>query len=239
MRSLRRLAQEIRDERTPHQRHRACDRGGRARRPVPRRGGGAPSGGRVDRHRRAQRRTAASRSPRRSAPTSSPPITANCSRGRRSTCAIIATDEHLHVDPVMCAVERGLPMLIEKPLATTLEESARVLEAIEHSGVDAVVGYTQRFRRRWLAAKEKVPHRRARRRDAGHLARLHEPPGRHRQLQAHRRAGDDLAHGDLRHPRARHLHVVSRRQDAGRSLRPLGRQGAGPALSAASTPPPA
>src|SRR6266571_3313631 len=29
------------------------------------------------------------------------------------TCAIIATDEHLHVDPIMAAVERGVPMLIE------------------------------------------------------------------------------------------------------------------------------
>ena len=55
----------------------------------------------------------------------------------------------------MCAVEHGLPMLIEKPLATTLKDSARVLEAIERAGLDAVVGYTQRFRRRWLAAKEK------------------------------------------------------------------------------------
>ncbi len=71
------------------------------------------------------------------------------------TCAIVATDEHLHVEPVLAAVERGLPMLIEKPLATDLAESARVLAAIERAGVDAVVGYTQRFRRRWLAAKEK------------------------------------------------------------------------------------
>jgi myo-inositol 2-dehydrogenase/D-chiro-inositol 1-dehydrogenase len=55
----------------------------------------------------------------------------------------------------MCAVEHGLPMLIEKPLATTLKDSACVLAAIEASGLDAVVGYTQRFRRRWLAAKEK------------------------------------------------------------------------------------
>ena len=69
---------------------------------------------------------------------------------------IIATDEHLHVDPIMEAVERGLPMLIEKPLATDLAESARVLAAIESAKIDAVVGYTQRFRRRWLSAKEKV-----------------------------------------------------------------------------------
>jgi myo-inositol 2-dehydrogenase / D-chiro-inositol 1-dehydrogenase len=72
------------------------------------------------------------------------------------TCAIVATDEHLHVDPIMAAVERGVPMLIEKPLATDLGESARVLAAITEAKLDAVVGYTQRFRRKWLAAKEKV-----------------------------------------------------------------------------------
>ena len=72
------------------------------------------------------------------------------------TAAIIATDEHLHVQPILAAVERKLALMIEKPLATDLSESARVLAAIEKSGVDAVVGYTQRFRRRWLAAKEKV-----------------------------------------------------------------------------------
>ena len=72
------------------------------------------------------------------------------------TAAIISTDEHLHVDPILAAVERRLSLFIEKPLATELTESERVLKAIQSSGVDAVVGYTQRFRRRWLAAKEKV-----------------------------------------------------------------------------------
>src|SRR5262245_45841806 len=73
-----------------------------------------------------------------------------------ATRAIIAHDEHLHVDPIMAAVERGVPMLIEKPLATDLAQSARVLEAISEARLDTVVGYTQRFRRKWLAAKEKV-----------------------------------------------------------------------------------
>jgi myo-inositol 2-dehydrogenase / D-chiro-inositol 1-dehydrogenase len=72
------------------------------------------------------------------------------------TAAIISTDEHLHVEPILAAVERKLSLLIEKPLATELADSSRVLETIRKSGVDAVVGYTQRFRRRWLAAKEKV-----------------------------------------------------------------------------------
>ena len=72
------------------------------------------------------------------------------------TAAVIATDEHLHVGPVLAAVERGLALLIEKPLATEFAESERVLRAIQKSGVDVLVGYTQRFRRRWLTAKEKV-----------------------------------------------------------------------------------
>jgi len=72
------------------------------------------------------------------------------------TAAIISTDEHLHVEPILAACERGIPVLIEKPLATELAESERVFKKIKEAKIDAVVGYTQRFRRRWLAAKEKV-----------------------------------------------------------------------------------
>jgi predicted dehydrogenase len=72
------------------------------------------------------------------------------------TAAIISTDEHLHVEPILAAVERKLSLMIEKPLATELADSERVLKKIKESGVDAVVGYTQRFRRKWLSVKEKV-----------------------------------------------------------------------------------
>lgn len=72
------------------------------------------------------------------------------------TAVIIATDEHLHVGPILAAIERGIPMLIEKPLATNLAESADILARLEAADLDAVVGYTQRFRRKWLAGKEKV-----------------------------------------------------------------------------------
>src|SRR3972149_10527615 len=33
------------------------------------------------------------------------------------TCAIIATDEHLHVDPIMVALERGIPPVTQQPPA--------------------------------------------------------------------------------------------------------------------------
>ena len=35
---------------------------------------------------------------------------------------VVSTDEHLHVDPVLAACERGIPMLIEKPLALTVAD---------------------------------------------------------------------------------------------------------------------
>ena len=74
---------------------------------------------------------------------------------------------------------------------------------------------------------------------ARHIARLHEPAGRDRQLQAHRRSLDDLADGDFRHARARHVHVVPRRRrrrsnaTRARSTRCWARS------TRASTPPPA
>ncbi|MGI9418929.1 MAG: Gfo/Idh/MocA family protein [Geminicoccaceae bacterium] len=72
------------------------------------------------------------------------------------TAVIVATDENFHTAPTLAAVERGHDLFIEKPLATDAKESARVLEAIEAAGVDAVVGYTQRCRRRFLAVKERL-----------------------------------------------------------------------------------
>lgn len=72
------------------------------------------------------------------------------------TAAIIATDENFHTGPTLFAVERGLDLFIEKPLATDAVQSKQILDAITEAGVDAVVGYTQRFRRRFLAVKERL-----------------------------------------------------------------------------------
>ena len=73
------------------------------------------------------------------------------------TAAIIATDENNHMEPILAACERSLYLFIEKPLATNALESEKVLKAIEACGCDAVIGYTYRFRRRFLAVKEKLP----------------------------------------------------------------------------------
>jgi myo-inositol 2-dehydrogenase / D-chiro-inositol 1-dehydrogenase len=72
------------------------------------------------------------------------------------TATIIATDENNHARPTLTAVERGHALFVEKPLATDARESEQILHAIEAARVDAVVGYTQRFRRRFLAVKERL-----------------------------------------------------------------------------------
>ena len=55
------------------------------------------------------------------------------------TAVIVATAENEHVAPILAAVQLGKPLFIEKPLATNPAESARVLEAVESAGIDAVM----------------------------------------------------------------------------------------------------
>ena len=69
---------------------------------------------------------------------------------------IVATDENWHVEPILASVEHGHRLFIEKPLATDPIESATVLAAIEENDIDAVLGYTQRFRRRFVTARQRI-----------------------------------------------------------------------------------
>jgi len=69
---------------------------------------------------------------------------------------IVATPTFQHLEPTMASIERGHKLFIEKPLATDARESEMIAKAIKAEGIDAVMGYTQRFRRRFLAVKQRV-----------------------------------------------------------------------------------
>jgi predicted dehydrogenase len=75
-----------------------------------------------------------------------------------ATAALISTVGHLHVKPTLAALENPnkLALLIEKPIANELAQSEKVLNTIRAAGNDALIGYTQRFRRRWMVAKDRV-----------------------------------------------------------------------------------
>jgi predicted dehydrogenase len=57
---------------------------------------------------------------------------------------IVATPNALHVAVGLECVERGIPMLVEKPIAETVEASRRLVDAAEKAGVPLLVGHHRR-----------------------------------------------------------------------------------------------
>ncbi len=69
---------------------------------------------------------------------------------------IVSTPEHEHVEPVLQALKLGKPVFVEKPLALTIEDADKIVEAVEESGTELRVGYSRRHDRRWMMAKEQI-----------------------------------------------------------------------------------
>jgi predicted dehydrogenase len=66
---------------------------------------------------------------------------------------IVSTPEGDHTESICAALALGKPVLVEKPIALTLEDADRILAAQAETGADLFIGYTQRLRRRYLAIK--------------------------------------------------------------------------------------
>jgi len=75
-------------------------------------------------------------------------------RDERVGAVIVSTDEEYHHGPASLAVELGKSVLIEKPFVLSLEEADDILQKAKATGADVFIGYTQRFRRRYLLAKQ-------------------------------------------------------------------------------------
>jgi predicted dehydrogenase len=69
---------------------------------------------------------------------------------------IVASTEDAHYEPTMAAIEAGKSLLVEKPLTILPEEGEKLLAAARERGVRVHTGFTQRFRRRYLAIKEHI-----------------------------------------------------------------------------------
>jgi predicted dehydrogenase len=72
------------------------------------------------------------------------------------TAVIVSTSEGEHLAPLLAAIERGKPVLVEKPIALTVREADRVLDALKTSGGNVRVGYSRRYKERYQIAKEQV-----------------------------------------------------------------------------------
>lgn len=71
---------------------------------------------------------------------------------------IVSTPEADHVAPVLKALELGKPVLVEKPIALSLKDADRILEAMARTGGDLHVGYSRRFKECFLRSKEQLNH---------------------------------------------------------------------------------
>lgn len=70
--------------------------------------------------------------------------------------AVICAPAHMHV-PLMSACARaGLPFLVEKPLAVTMEGVDEALALVKQAGIEARVGYIRRIAPELIAAHEAV-----------------------------------------------------------------------------------
>ncbi len=69
---------------------------------------------------------------------------------------IVSTSEGEHVAPLLKAIELGKPVLVEKPIAMTLADADRVLQALGKSASNVRVGYSRRYKDRYLIAKEQI-----------------------------------------------------------------------------------
>ncbi|HEV2274824.1 MAG TPA: Gfo/Idh/MocA family oxidoreductase [Acidobacteriaceae bacterium] len=69
---------------------------------------------------------------------------------------VIATPHFAHTQDALSAIDAGKPVLIEKPMATTLEDCHAILDASRRTGVPIAVGYHQRFRRTVREARKLI-----------------------------------------------------------------------------------
>ena len=79
---------------------------------------------------------------------------------------VVATPNLHHHDGVIAAAERGKHVLCEKPLAVTVAECRRMVEACDKAGVVLQVGFNQRFWSQVQIAKALI--------DAGFIGKIHQ-----------------------------------------------------------------
>jgi predicted dehydrogenase len=74
------------------------------------------------------------------------------------TAVFVSTPEGHHAAPVKKALELGKPVLVEKPLAMTLEDADDILATLKKTQGNLRVGYSRRFKECYLRAKEQMNH---------------------------------------------------------------------------------
>jgi len=72
------------------------------------------------------------------------------------TAVIVSTPEGEHAAPVRKALDLGKPVLVEKPIALTLNDADDILSTLRRTGGELRVGYSRRYKECFLRAKEQM-----------------------------------------------------------------------------------
>lgn len=76
----------------------------------------------------------------------------------RPTGVSITSPEDHHVEPTVIALDRGIGVLVEKPIANNLADAARIFEAAERSSAPLVPAHVLRFAAPYRALREQIAH---------------------------------------------------------------------------------
>ena len=68
--------------------------------------------------------------------------------------AVVAVPTQFHLDAAIPLIERGVHLLIEKPIAPTVADAQAIIDAAEKAGVVLAIGHIERFN----AAVAELPH---------------------------------------------------------------------------------
>ncbi len=68
----------------------------------------------------------------------------------------IAAPTHLHRELALTCIQRGIHVLVEKPIASTVEQGHDIIQAARRAGVTLMVGHVERFNPAVLAIKEAI-----------------------------------------------------------------------------------
>jgi predicted dehydrogenase len=74
----------------------------------------------------------------------------------RPDAVYIATPDGHHRAPALAAAEVAVPFLLEKPLATTIEDAQAIADAVEAAGIVAELNFSNRWNPPFVAAKQAI-----------------------------------------------------------------------------------
>ncbi len=76
--------------------------------------------------------------------------------GERLDAVVIATPDFAHRTPALDAARAGLHLLIEKPLASTVEDATAIRDAVDAAGVQCMVAFENRWNPAFVRARAAI-----------------------------------------------------------------------------------